>query len=94
LQISGLVLNQAYMLCPTCDTRHEIFGSAERFNTVAKNLGANVLGELPLVPGVSKSGDTGKPYILADMPVTERGGMRWKDEMSRVASALVDVVHL
>jgi len=62
--ILGLVENMSYFLCPSCDTRHEIFahgGARAR----AEELGIPVLGEVPLVASVRAGGDAGRPVTAA-----------------------------
>ena len=89
------MLNQSHFFCPQCDTPHELYGSAERFTYVASQLGAHVLGQLPLVPGVSTSGDGGRPYALVGGGAAEgKGAEMWKSEMGAVADAVWDTLKL
>ena len=46
----------------------------------------DVLGELPLAPGVSTGGDKGVPYVLAGDDSDGQGGKEWKKTMEGVAS--------
>ena len=74
-QITGLLLNQSYFLCPSCATPHHVFGALDGFRDTAMRLGIDVLGELPLVRGVSASGDSGVPYaLLSDRDDARKGG--------------------
>jgi ATP-binding protein involved in chromosome partitioning len=82
-QITGLLLNQAQFICPTCSTCHQLFGSSDSFHSTARRLGLKVLGELPVVPGVSGGGDTGIPFAL--IQDEEVGGRKWKEAMREVA---------
>jgi ATP-binding protein involved in chromosome partitioning len=89
-QITGLLLNTSHTYCPSCSEPHYLFGSPDRFRTVASQLGAPVLGELPLVSDVSTGGDAGVPYMLTSSgsaPVTgeSRGRKEWRDAMNVVA---------
>jgi len=96
--ITGFVLNQAFYLCPTCTTPtpRYLFGKPDNFRNVAKRLEVPILGELPLVEGVSTSGDGGYPFVLSSSGVVKEvhgtGGVTWRDNMfyvaERVASAL------
>ncbi|KAI0030006.1 P-loop containing nucleoside triphosphate hydrolase protein [Vararia minispora EC-137] len=92
--ISGLILNQAYMLCPNCDSKHELFGSAHGFKSVASNLGVKIMAELPLVPQVSASGDSGNPYALVGAATQTQGGLQWMEEMERAAALVLDTIQL
>jgi ATP-binding protein involved in chromosome partitioning len=88
-QITGIVLNQSHFMCPECEARHYLYGPPEAFRATAARLGVDVLGELPLVPGVSQGGDAGLPYGL--LPSTQYGdqdsvgGKQWLTEMRQVA---------
>ncbi|KAI1797689.1 P-loop containing nucleoside triphosphate hydrolase protein [Ganoderma leucocontextum] len=88
--IVGLLLNESHFICSSCSTPHELFGSPASFRATAQRYGVGVLGELPLVPGVSHGGDHGVPYALYspdnDKGVTDPGGEEWKDTMADVAS--------
>lgn len=41
------------------------FGTSEAFHRAARELDASVLGELPIVAGLSAGGDQGKPLIIS-----------------------------
>jgi ATP-binding protein involved in chromosome partitioning len=90
LQITGILLNQSYFICPTCTAPHHLFGSPDAFRETATHLGLSILGELPLVQGVSSGGDQGVPYALVMDDKTKMedgvGGVEWKGSMERVAS--------
>jgi ATP-binding protein involved in chromosome partitioning len=92
IQVTGIVLNQSHFMCPGCETSHYLYGPPEAFRTTAARLGVDVLAELPLVPGVSRGGDSGLPYAL--MSSTEHGsqdgagGSQWLKDMSRVAEKI------
>ncbi|KAF8972158.1 P-loop containing nucleoside triphosphate hydrolase protein [Flammula alnicola] len=89
--ITGLVLNQAYYLCPGCNTHtpRYLFGKPDAFHKVADRLGVPVLGDLPLVEGVSTSTDGGYPFVLNSAASIEaandEGGATWKASMVQIA---------
>ena len=89
-QIVGLLLNEAHFICPSCSTPHELFGPPASFRATAERYGVGVLGELPLVPGVSHGGDRGVPYALYSPDTAsgsaDSGGKEWKETMAGVAS--------
>ncbi|KAG9098061.1 hypothetical protein FS749_004789 [Ceratobasidium sp. UAMH 11750] len=64
--ILGTVLNMAHYTCFNCKppSKHYIFGSPDSFIKVTDEMGAPVLGELPLIPYVSSGGDKGLPAVL------------------------------
>ncbi|KZP09184.1 P-loop containing nucleoside triphosphate hydrolase protein [Athelia psychrophila] len=85
--ITGILLNQSHFMCPSCTTPHHLFGSPDKFRSTASQLGVDVLGELPLVPGVSAGGDEGTPYALAPRAGHDGvGGVEWKATMDNVAA--------
>ncbi|KAG9311323.1 P-loop containing nucleoside triphosphate hydrolase protein [Chiua virens] len=88
--ITGTVLNQAYFVCPSCMAPHELFGSSDAFCLISSSLGVPTLGELPLVKGVSISGDKGIPYLLTasslQLKADASGGVVWRGVMEEIAS--------
>ena len=86
--MAGLLLNQAHFICPSCSSPHELFGSPASFRATAAQFSVDVLGELPLVPGVSQGGDRGVPYALhsGSGGSMDAGGKQWKETMADVAA--------
>jgi len=66
-----------------------LFGSPTAFFSIATPLDVLVLGELPLVKGVSVGGDNGMPYVLTSSK--EQGeednadGVVWRDVVQELA---------
>jgi len=91
IPITGLVLNQSYFICPTCNTPHHLFGSFES----SKRLGIKLLGDLPLTPGVSTGGDMGLPYSLSHSRSDTDGaaGQRWRESMLGIAKQVWESLH-
>jgi len=60
--IYGIVENMSYFICSNCGSRHEIFdhGGVER---ACKNMGTELLGEIPLDGEIRIGGDTGVPVV-------------------------------
>jgi ATP-binding protein involved in chromosome partitioning len=98
--ITGLVLNQSYYLCPTCTvpTPQYLFGKPDNFRRVAQRLDIPVLGELPLVQGVSMSADGGWPFVLSSPKSVQetdaKGGVTWKESMMQIASSAVSALNV
>ncbi|KAK7690768.1 hypothetical protein QCA50_005867 [Cerrena zonata] len=86
--ITGLVLNTSHFICPNCTTPHYIFGSNKSFHETASNVGAKILGELPLVGGVSEASDHGVPYMLVN-----DGNKEWKSTMKNIANDVWEALH-
>jgi ATP-binding protein involved in chromosome partitioning len=70
-RVAGVIENMAYLPCPHCDERIELFGAGGG-QTVAEALtravGADVplLGQVPLDMRLREGGDTGTPLVLSD----------------------------
>jgi ATP-binding protein involved in chromosome partitioning len=62
--IIGIIENMAYFVCDGCDDRVSLFGS-DGSNLFTDELGIPTLAQIPIEPGVSLSGDQGKPMVLA-----------------------------
>ncbi len=69
-RVVGVIENMAYLPCPHCGERVEVFGTGGG-QTVADTLtritGAPVplMGEIPIDPGCARAGDTGQPIVLS-----------------------------
>ena len=63
--VLGLVENMSGYVCPSCGHHEEIFlrGGGRK---LAERSQLTFLGEIPLQPAVSRSGDGGVPVVLAD----------------------------
>ncbi|KAH9949744.1 P-loop containing nucleoside triphosphate hydrolase protein [Amylocystis lapponica] len=86
--IAGILLNQSHFICPSCASPHHLFGSPASFRETAARMDVNVLGELPLVPGVSEGGDRGVPYALIKTADSAQGGggKEWNEAMEGAAA--------
>ena len=69
--VLGIIENMSYYECHRCGRRDDLFGSggAER---IAADFAVPVLGHIPLVPEVRRSGDHGTPIVVEqpDHPVS------------------------
>jgi ATP-binding protein involved in chromosome partitioning len=79
----GVIENMSGFICPDCGREHDIFGTggADRF---ARELELDVLGRIPIEPGVRAGGDAGVPITSTQYP----GG-----EDSPAAQALREVAR-
>jgi ATP-binding protein involved in chromosome partitioning len=80
----GVVENMSSFICPDCGHEHDIFGSGGGAK-LARELELEVLGRIPLEPGVRTGGDGGVPITSTQYP----GG-----EDSRAAAALREVARV
>jgi len=62
--ILGLVENMSMFVCPDCGSSHAIFGHGGARET-AEKLGAPFLGEIPLVPRIRETSDSGQPISVS-----------------------------
>jgi ATP-binding protein involved in chromosome partitioning len=62
--ILGVVENMSMFTCPDCGSSHAIFGHGGARET-AEQLGAPFLGEIPLVPRIRETSDTGNPVSVS-----------------------------
>ena len=80
----GLVENMAYVQCPHCGERIQLFG-ASRVEHVASEYGLPVLGHLAVAPAVSELGDAGRLDELTSPEIAALGDsfVRAIDEVTR-----------
>jgi len=64
LPIVGVIENMSGLICPHCGAKIDLFkeGGGER---AAREMGVPFLGKIPIDPNIVKSGDDGKPFVLA-----------------------------
>ncbi len=93
----GVVENQSYFLCPTCSSRHHLFGTGGG-EKVAAHAGAPLLAQLALDPAVQRCSDTGTPIVrkepqssaaTAFFDLAERLGEQITEHNRTVGSPLV-----
>jgi len=80
----GVIENMSGFICPDCGSEHDIFGSGGGAK-IARELDLEVLGRIPLEPGVRAGGDAGVPITSPQYP----GG-----ESSPAAAALREVARI
>ncbi len=63
--VLGVVETMSFFKTPESDEKHYIFGKGggER---LCKEYGISLLGEIPIVPEIAQSGDSGEPFCLKD----------------------------
>ncbi|BDG61023.1 Mrp/NBP35 family ATP-binding protein [Caldinitratiruptor microaerophilus] len=64
-RILGIVENMAYFVCDQCSKEHYIFGKGGA-QSLAAQLGTEVLGRIPLQGEVRLGGDVGDPVVVED----------------------------
>jgi ATP-binding protein involved in chromosome partitioning len=65
IPVVGIVENMSCFVCPTCSTRHNIFGAGGGEELAAK-FKTTLLGQIPLSERVREGGDTGAPIVVTD----------------------------
>ena len=63
--VLGIVENMSYFVCPHCGEKSFIFGEGGGLRS-ARQLGITLLGQIPIEPAVTESGDTGVPIVSKD----------------------------
>jgi ATP-binding protein involved in chromosome partitioning len=63
-RILGIVENMGTMSCPHCDHEIDVFGS-DGGARLARDMGLELLGSIPLDPSVRRAGDGGTPTVLS-----------------------------
>jgi ATP-binding protein involved in chromosome partitioning len=70
-RVAGVIENMAWLPCPHCDERVEVFGSGggeQVASGLSRSLGATVplLGAVPIDVRLREGGDNGQPLVLTD----------------------------
>jgi len=60
--VLGIIENMAGFICPKCGEKIDIFKSGGALKA-AKDFNVEILGSIPIEPGIVHSGDEGKPYV-------------------------------
>jgi ATP-binding protein involved in chromosome partitioning len=88
----GVVENMSAFICPDCGHEHDIFGSGGGAK-IARELGLDVLGRVPLEPGVRTGGDAGVPITSPQYPGGDdsRAGQAMR-ELARTVAGRVSLL--
>jgi ATP-binding protein involved in chromosome partitioning len=88
--ILGIIENMSGFVCPSCDARHEIFGSGGG-RSLAASMDVEFLGDVPLDTAVRTAGDEGRPTVLSapDSPA----GKAFLEIAGRVMAAVEGAVE-
>jgi ATP-binding protein involved in chromosome partitioning len=86
--ILGLVENMSMFICPSCGSRHDIFGHGGAHDTADK-MGVPFLGEIPLVPRIRETSDAGTPISVLDPDSPE--ALAFLEVAKKVAASLQTV---
>jgi ATP-binding protein involved in chromosome partitioning len=63
--ILGIVENMSTFICPSCGTRHDIFGHGGA-KSEADRIGVPFLGEIPLAMTIRERSDAGLPIVVTE----------------------------
>ncbi len=63
--ILGVVENMSTFICPSCGTRHDIFGHGGAM-AEAERIGVPFLGEIPLAMTIREKSDAGLPVVVSE----------------------------
>ncbi|HET7636494.1 MAG TPA: Mrp/NBP35 family ATP-binding protein [Candidatus Limnocylindria bacterium] len=88
----GVVENMSGFICPNCGEEHDIFGSGGGAR-IARELELEVLGRIPLEPGVRSGGDAGVPITSKQYPgADESAAGAALRELARTVAGRVSVI--
>ena len=59
IHVLGVIENMSYVECPDCNKQIHIYGESH-IHEFAKNMGFDVLGQLPIIVGNASKVDDGK----------------------------------
>ncbi|KAG8126253.1 hypothetical protein E2320_021335 [Naja naja] len=62
--VLGLIQNMSVFQCPKCKHETHIFG-ADGVKKLSKNIGIDVLGDIPLHVHIRETSDSGKPIVIS-----------------------------
>ncbi|XP_007431375.1 iron-sulfur protein NUBPL isoform X1 [Python bivittatus] len=62
--VLGLIQNMSVFQCPKCKHETHIFG-ADGVKKLAKNIGIDILGDIPLHVHIRETSDVGKPIVIS-----------------------------
>ncbi|MCP4151006.1 MAG: Mrp/NBP35 family ATP-binding protein [bacterium] len=65
LDIFGIVENMSVLTCPHCGEAIDLF-KKDGGKKIADELNLPLLGRIPIDPGIVRSGDSGRPFMLED----------------------------
>jgi ATP-binding protein involved in chromosome partitioning len=85
--ILGIVENMSYFLCPTCNSRHDIFSHGGG-RQAAEALEVPFLGEIPLHTQIRTEADEGTPTVVVSPDSAEAGAF------IRIAEAIAQQVSI
>ena len=83
--VLGFVENMSSFVCPECGAEHAIFSQGGVARAAAE-LGVEVLGQIPLDPAITPSGDAGEPIV--DAAPDSEVARRFLELARRVAAAV------
>ena len=61
IPVLGIVENNSYMVCPDCGKKIQVFGESH-IEEIAKELGTEVLGKMPIDPVLAEAVESEKFY--------------------------------
>lgn len=74
MQVLGVVQNMSGFACPNCGHSTFIFGR-DGASKIARDLGLEVLGDVPLHASICETSDAGTPLVVALPESAQVGGM-------------------
>ena len=92
IPVLGVMENMSGFVCPDCGTEHDLFGSGGGAK-IARELGLDVLGRVPIEPAVRSGGDAGVPITSAQHPSADTSAAAAAlREVARVVAGRISVL--
>jgi len=88
--IMGVIENMSYFIAPDTGKRYDIFGHGGG-EDMAKQVGVDFLGEVPLEPKIRLGGDEGKPIVIRDPESAAAQAIR---ELAQKVAAAISLHNL
>jgi ATP-binding protein involved in chromosome partitioning len=92
MKVVGVVENMSAFVAPD-GTSYALFGEGGG-DALAAEIGAPLVGRIPLEPAVSAGGDTGHPAALADADADSPAGAAFRALADRIVEELLPPIEM
>jgi len=89
VEVLGVVENMSYFICPHCSNITYIFGQGGA-QKLKETMEVEIIGQIPLYPAISSSGDEGIPILLQD----ENGNSKIIEAFLELSEKLIEKLEL
>jgi len=89
IEVLGVVENMSYFICPHCSNITYIFGQGGA-KKLRETMNVEIIGQIPLYPAISTSGDEGIPIVLQE----DNSNAKIAEAFSELASKVIEKLEL